>query len=401
MKITDVRLFQLRGTMESPGEFWEERLVRPIDVYPEHKSEGPSWLEKLEEGTYRMSSIFLEIVTDEGVTGIGGPITLEYAFIVDTQLKALLLGADPLAHELLWDKMYRASVHGRKGSTMMAISAVDCALWDLKGRALNAPVYRILGGPTRAEIPAYASMLGFSVEPERAAARAKEYKDLGYRAQKWFFRDGPADGRAGIARNVALVKAVREAVGDDVDVMLDAWMSWDVPYTLAMADLLAEYRPRWIEEPVLPDKIESYAKIRAESVVPISGGEHEYTRWGLKQLMDAEAVDVLQPDIYWCGGITETLKICAIASTYDLPVVPHGHSTNATAHLIAAQPASLCPILEYLIKWNTIHQWFLKTPLRPENGVVRLPDTPGLGMDLDERKIEEQRPLSWSPTRWS
>jgi L-rhamnonate dehydratase len=398
MKITDVRLFQLLGTMEFPGEFWEERLIEPLDVYPEHKSRGPNWLEKLAEGRYRMSSIFLEIVTDDGVTGIGGPITLEYAFIVDTQLKRLLVGADPLAHERLWDKMYRSSVHGRKGSTMMAISAVDCALWDLKGKALKTPVYRILGGPVRTEIPAYASMLGFSVEPERAAARAREYKDLGFGAMKWFFREGPADGKAGMRKNVALVKAIREAVGDDVDIMLDAWMSWDVPYTIQMAELLEEYNPRWIEEPVLPDKIESYAKIRAESVVPISGGEHEYTRWGLKQLMDAEAVDVLQPDIYWCGGITETLKICAIASTYDLPVIPHGHSTNATAHLIASQPASLCPILEYLIKWNTIHQYFLKTPLTPENGVVTLDERPGLGMELDEAKIEEQRPLSWSPT---
>jgi L-rhamnonate dehydratase len=401
MKITDVRLFQLRGTMEFPSEFWEERLIRPIDVYPEHKTEGPSWLEKLEEGKYRMSSIFLEIVTDDGVNGIGGPITLEYAFIVDTQLKALLVGADPLAHELLWDKMYRSSVHGRKGSTMMAISAVDCALWDLKGKALNAPVYAILGGPTRTEIPAYASMLGFSVEPERAAARAREYKDLGFGAMKWFFREGPADGKAGMRKNVALVKAVREAVGDDVDIMLDAWMSWDVPYTIRMAELLEEYSPRWIEEPVLPDKIESYARIRAESVVPISGGEHEYTRWGLKQLMDAEAVDVLQPDIYWCGGITETLKICAIASTYDLPVVPHGHSTNATAHLIASQPANLCPILEYLIKWNVIHQWFLYQPITPVGGVITLDDRPGLGMQLDESKIEEMRPLSWTETRWS
>jgi L-rhamnonate dehydratase len=401
MKITDIRLFQLRGTMEFPGEFWEERLIRPIDVYPEHKTEGPAWLEKLEEGKYRMSSVFLEIVTDEGVNGIGGPITLEYAFVIDTQLKSLLIGADPLAHELLWDKMYRASVHGRKGSTMMAISAVDCALWDLKGRALNAPVYKILGGPTRTEIPAYASMLGFSIHPDRAVDRAREVVGQGFKAMKWFFRNGPADGREGMERNVDLVQQLREGVGDEIDIMLDAWMSWDVPYTVKMAALLEEYEPRWIEEPVLPDKIESYAEIRRRVNVPISGGEHEYTRWGMKQLLDAQALDVIQPDIYWCGGITETLKVCAIASTYDVPVIPHGHSTNATAHLIASQPASLCPLLEYLIKWNVIHQWFLKTPLQPVNGVVSLPETPGLGMDLDEAKIEEQRPLSWSPTRWS
>lgn len=401
MKITDVRLFQIRGTMEFPGEFWEERLVRPIDVYPEHKSEGAAWLEQLDEGKYRMSSIFLEIVTDDGVSGIGGPITLEYAFIIDTQLKALLIGADPLATELLWDKMYRSSVHGRKGSTMIAISAVDCALWDLKGRALKTPVFRILGGPTRSEITCYASMLGFSVEPERAAARANEYKDLGFKAMKWFFREGPTDGREGIRKNVEMVRAVREAVGDDVDIMLDAWMSWDVPYTLKMAELLAEFNPRWIEEPVLPDKIDSYAQITAQSPVPISGGEHEYTRWGLKQLMDAQAVNVLQPDIYWCGGISETLKICALASAYDLPVIPHGHSSNAGAHLTASQPVTLVPLQEYLIKWNVIHQWFLKTPLQPVNGVITLPETPGLGMDLDDAKIEEQRPLSWTQTRWS
>ena len=401
MKITDVRLFQLRGTMEFPGEFWEERLIRPIDVYPEHKSEGAAWLEKLDNGKYQMSSIFLEIVTDDGVSGIGGPITLEYAFIIDTQLKALLIGADPLATELLWDKMYRHSVHGRKGSTMIAISAVDCALRDLKGRALKTPVFRILGGPTRSEITCYASMLGFSVEPERAAARAKEYKDLGFKAMKWFFREGPTDGREGIRKNVEMVRAVREAVGDDVDIMLDAWMSWDVPYTLKMAELLAEFNPRWIEEPVLPDKIDSYAQITSQSVVPISGGEHEYTRWGLKQLMDAGAVNVLQPDIYWCGGISETLKICALASAYDLPVIPHGHSSNAGAHLTASQPATLVPLQEYLIKWNVIHQWFLKTPLQPVNGVITLPETPGLGMDLDDAKIEEQRPLSWTQTRWS
>jgi L-rhamnonate dehydratase len=169
-----------------------------------------------------------------------------------------------------------------------------------------------------------------------------------------------------------------------------------VPYTVDMAERLEEFEPRWLEEPVLPDKIESYAAIRRQVRVPISGGEHEYTRWGLKQLMDAEAVDVLQPDIYWAGGITEMQKIAALASTYDLPVVPHGHSTPATAHFIASQPPNLCPILEYLVKWNEIHQFFLKTPLKPENGTVIVPETPGLGMDLDEAKIDTQRIVHWA-----
>jgi L-alanine-DL-glutamate epimerase-like enolase superfamily enzyme len=218
----------------------------------------------------------------------------------------------------------------------------------------------------------------------------------GYRATKWFFRHGPQHGREGMVRNAQLVSALRGAVGADVDVMLDCWMSWDVPYTVAMAERLEDYEPRWLEEPVLPDKIESYATIRRQVNIPISGGEHEYTRWGLKQYMDAEAVDVLQPDIYWAGGITEVLKICALASTYDLPVIPHGHSTPASAHLIASQPAATCPMLEYLIKWNEIHQFFLKHPLKPTAGVVRLPETPGLGMDLDDARIETQRIVSWA-----
>jgi L-alanine-DL-glutamate epimerase-like enolase superfamily enzyme len=390
VKVTEVRLHQLYGTMEYPGTFWEERLIRPIDVYPEHKAEGPPYLASPGDGRYRIEAIFIELTTNDGHTGIGGPITREQAFIIDTQFRSLIEGTDPLAIEVIWDKLYRLAVHGRKGTAMMAISAIDCALWDLKGKWANAPVYRLLGGPTRTQIPAYASMLGFSIEPERAAQRAREVIEQGYRATKWFFRDGPADGKQGVERNVALARALRQSIGDEPDLMLDAWMSWNAPYTIAMAERLAPLRPRWIEEPVMPDRIESYAEIKRISAVPIAGGEHEYTRWGLKQFLDAGAVDVLQPDIYWAGGISELLKVCAIASTYDVQVVPHGHSTPASAHLIASQSASLCPILEYLIKWNEIHQFFLKTPLKPQGGVVTLPETPGLGMELDEAKIERR-----------
>jgi L-alanine-DL-glutamate epimerase-like enolase superfamily enzyme len=395
VKIAEVRLRWVAGTMAFDGEFWEERLVRPVDLYPRWRAEGAGWLPKVSEGHYRIETYFVEIVSDEGAIGIGGPIPIEQAFLIQHELRPYLEGADPLATEVIWDTLYRASVHGRKGTPMMAISAVDCALWDLKGRVFNTPVYRLLGGPSRTEIPAYASMLGYSVEPDQAAARARQAVQQGYRAMKWFFRHGPAEGREGMVKNAQLVSAVRGAVGDEVDVMLDCWMSWDVPYTVAMAERLTDYEPRWLEEPVLPDKIDSYAAIRRQVSIPISGGEHEYTRWGLKELMDAEAVDVLQPDIYWAGGITEMLKICALASTYDLPVIPHGHSTPASAHLIAAQPPNLCPLLEYLVKWNEIHQFFLKTPLKPSGGVVKLPSGPGLGMDLDEGKIEEQRLVSF------
>lgn len=395
MKITNVRVLKVSGVMEFDGEFWEERLIRPVDIYPEHKAEGAGNTRKISDGKYEIVAHFVRIETDDGVYGIGGPMPEEQAYIINKQLAPLLIGHDPLAIERLWDRMYRFSVHGRKGTTMMAISVVDCALWDLKGKHFNAPVYTLLGGPTRTEIPAYASMLGYSLDPELVQERVQEIVRQGYTATKWFFRDGPTDGVAGIQRNLRLVRTLRESVGSDVDIMLDCWMSWDVPYTIQMARRLEEYAPRWIEEPVLPDKIEQYAEIRRNVTIPISGGEHEYTRWGLKMLMDAGACDVLQADIYWAGGISEMQKICALASAYDLPVIPHGHSTPASAHLIAAWPKTTCPLLEYLVKWNEIHQHFLKTPLKPQGGMVILPTAPGLGMELDEEKVESQEELSF------
>jgi len=287
-------------------------------------------------------------------------------------------------------------VHGRKGVEMMAISAVDCALWDLKGRWANAPVCTLLGGPTRDKIQTYASTLGYSLDPEMVRERANQLVQQGYKGTKWFFRHGPVDGRAGIAHNLRLARTLRETVGPEIDIMFDCWMSWDVPYTVHMARRLEEFAPRWIEEPVLPDKINQSAEIRRNVTIPIAGGEHEYTRWGHKTLMDAGACDIYQPDIYWAGGISETMKICTLASAYDLTVIPHVHSTSASVHLIAAWPVTTCPMLEYLIKWNEIHQFFLKNPPKPVNGYVEVPTQPGIGMDLDEDKIETKRELEFS-----
>lgn len=400
MIITGLRLRELTGTLEHEGAFWEERLIRPIDVYPEHAAEPPLvgfWHPiPLDERRSRVQLVFLEIDTDEGVTGLAGPIGHEIAYIIDQQFRGLLMGEDPIASERIWDKMFRLAVHGRKGPTMMAISAIDCALWDLKGRWLNVPVYQLLGGAVRKALPAYASMLGYSIEPERAAERAKEMVSQGYTALKWFPRGGPADGRAGVARNVDLVRALREAVGPDVEIMLDAWMSWTVPFTLDVANRIAEYEPRWIEEPVMPDKIDAHAEIRQRSPVPIATGEHEYTRWGMKSLLDAGAADLLQPDTYWAGGISELQKIFALASTYDIPVIPHGHSVPANVHLSAAMPALQAPMVEFLVKWNEILQFFWTSPLTPVNGFVTVPEGPGMGMEIDPAKVESERLLDWT-----
>jgi len=394
MKIQNIRCRELTGTLKFEGDFWEERLSRPVDIYPEHRDEGVQWVERLRAGLYRIRLVFVDIETDTGIVGLSGPITRSIAHIIRSDFKALLIGADPLAVELLWDKMYRMAVHGRKGITMMAISALDCALWDIRGKAFNAPVYRLLGGPTRERIPAYASMLGFSVEPERAAARAREYADKGYSAQKWFFRAGPAEGQAGIERNVALVKAVREAVGLDYALMFDAWMSWDLRYARHMAERIAEYHPRWVEEPVLPDKAEICAEIRRNVPFPISNGEHEYTRWGFRRLLELGAQDVLQPDIFWAGGLTEVVKIAALASAYDVEVIPHGHSTYATVHFSASRPPDLCPIQEYLIKWNALHDFFFTHNPEPVNGFIELPQPPGMGWEIDQDLVEEEAAIT-------
>jgi L-alanine-DL-glutamate epimerase-like enolase superfamily enzyme len=272
-------------------------------------------------------------------------------------------------------------VHGRQGDAMLAISAVDCALWDIKGQWLGQPVYRLLGGPTRDAVPAYASMLGFDVlDAGRVRARAAEYAEMGYRAQKWFFRHGPE-----------LVRTLRETLGEDAAIMLDCWQAMDVPYVIALAERIAEFRPAWLEECVMPDRIDSYRRIKDRISIPLSGAEHEYTRWGFRRFIDAGALDILQPDIYWAGGLSETLKIAAYATVHDLIVIPHGHSSAAGIHFSLAQSPIHTPYQEFLVKWNAINQHFLAHPIDPRNGEIAAPGEPGLGMALDPAKIEAQQ----------
>jgi len=389
MQITGLRFERVRGTWNYDGPIGEERLVRPIDIYPEFRAEGPSWmLRHSEEGVYPMEGIFFFIDTDVGVSGIGGPVGMDQARIIAGGLKRAFIGENPHAIQRIWDKMYRLSIHGRKGETMMAISQVDLALWDLKGKLLGAPVYELLGGPSRDKIRAYASMLGYSIELEMIVKRARWIVEQGYTATKWFFRHDPTEGAEGVRKNLELIRTVREAVGPDVDIMFDAWSSWDVSYTKCMAELAAEYHPWWFEEPVMADMIPQYAELRrAVTTVAIAGGEHEYTRWGVKALLDAGAVDVLQVDPTWAGGLTEMIKICALASSYGIPVIPH-HGGMASTQLIASQTLSTCPIQEWLLQHGLMGQFFLKYKIEPVNGYIELPKEPGMSKDLDEAVIE-------------
>jgi L-rhamnonate dehydratase len=396
MNITRVRVRQVSGTMTTDGPFWEERLMRPVDIYPDYRAQPPvDWGgRQVDDRTFKLKQWFVQVETDEGVHGIAGPLWPDAARIVLTQLAPLITGRDPLASELLWDQMHRFQVHGRQGDAMIALSAVDCALWDLKGRVLSQPVWRLLGGPTREAVPAYASMLGYAVDDlglvrERALAKQAE----GYRAQKWFFRHGPMSGHEGIKKNAALVRTLRETLGDDYDLMLDCWQSLNFDYAVDLCGRIEEYRPRWLEEPFMPDRIDSHVKLKAKTRIPLSGAEHEYTRWGFKRFVEKDALDILQPDIYWCGGLSETLKIAAYATVHDLTVIPHGHSTPIGIHFSAAQSPIHTPYQEYLVKWNEINMHFLSRPLRPVGGMVRVPDGPGVGMDLDPERIEAEEEL--------
>ncbi|MEX0761957.1 MAG: enolase C-terminal domain-like protein [Dehalococcoidia bacterium] len=392
MKITNVKLRKVSGTMETDGRFWEDRLAQPMDIYPENRQRGPAtWGNQVDDSHYKVEAYFVQVETDDGVIGIGGPAPESVAYIVAKQITPVIMGKDPRATELLWDQMHRSLVHGRQGEAMMAVSVVDCALWDLKGRWLGQPVYRLIGGPTRTEVPAYASMLGYAVEdPGKVRERALEAQAQGYRAQKWFFRHGPMSGPEGMRKNVELVRTLREALGDDDDIMLDVWQSWDFNYAVRMCEQIEEYHPRWLEEVAMPDRIDTYVKVKAKTSIPLSGAEHEYTRWGFKRFVDAGALDILQPDIYWAGGLSEVLKIAAYATVHDLITIPHGHSTPAGIHFSVTQSPIHTPYQEYLVKWNEVHQFFLKNPLKPQNGVITAPDAPGINMALDDSKIEQE-----------
>ncbi len=228
---------------------------------------------------------------------------------IDTYLKPLLIGADPWDTEFLWQQMYRRTMaFGRKGVAMTAISAVDIALWDLLGKSAKQPVYRLLGGRTKERIPVYASRL-YSMPLDELRVEAQKYKDEGYKAMKLRFGWGPIDGAEGMQRNIELVRTVREVVGDGVDVMADAYMGWTLDYAKRMLPLLEPFNLRWLEEPVIPDDTRGYTELKAYGRVPIAGGEHEFTVFGFRELLEANALDYIQFDTNRVGGISQARKI--------------------------------------------------------------------------------------------
>ncbi len=396
LKITALEISQLHGHRETVRGIDQQFQANPLFIYDELRPKPYADASRATTQNSAVSALYLKIKTDGGVDGLYGPIDKEVAIVVDQQLRAFLMGKDALAQEKLWDQLYRSNRHARRGAFLMAISAVDNALWDVRGRFFKTPVYRLLGGPTRSSIEAYVSCLGYSLEPDKAQARAVELKEEGYRYQKWFLAYGPGDGPEGMKKNVDLVRLLREAVGDETELMFDVYSGWDLSYTLSWAKQVERYRPRWIEEATQAEKIDSFAQLRKGTSIPIASGEHIQGRWEVYNYLKEGALSVIQCDPEWCGGTTELQKICVLASIFDVPVIPHGHSLHAALHLIASQSPAVCPLAEYLILKMRSYYHFEKNPPSPKNAHFDLPLGPGYGIEFDEAKIEKQEAMKWS-----
>uniref|UniRef100_Q024C6 Mandelate racemase/muconate lactonizing enzyme, C-terminal domain protein n=1 Tax=Solibacter usitatus (strain Ellin6076) TaxID=234267 RepID=Q024C6_SOLUE len=396
LKITAVEIWQLHGHRDTVRGIDQQYQANPLFIYDELR---PKPYADAAQGTTQnsaVSALYLKIKTDGGVDGLYGPIDNEVAIVVDQQLRAFLMGKDALAQEKLWDQLYRSNRHARRGAFLMAISAVDNTLWDLRGRFFKTPVYRLLGGPTRASIEAYGSCLGYSLEPDKAQSRAVQLKKEGYRYQKWFLAYGPGDGPEGLKKNVDLVRVLREAVGDETELMFDVYSGWDLSYALSWARQVERYRPRWIEEATQAEKIDSFAALRKGTSIPIASGEHIQGRWEVYNYLKEGALSVVQCDPEWCGGTTELQKICVLASIFDVPVIPHGHSLHAALHLIASQSPAVCPLAEYLILKMRSYYHFEKNPPAPKNAHFDLPAGPGYGIEFDEGKVEKQELMKYA-----
>lgn len=331
--------------------------------------------------------LVVEIECDDGAIGIGNAALAPHAVkvVIDTYLKPLLVGQNPMNSEYLWQSMYRRTLaYGRKGIGMAAISAVDLAIWDLKGKLTGQPVFRLLGGRVKPSISVYASRL-YSQPLEDLAAEAKRYVDLGFTALKLRLGWGPRDGLAGMRRNLDLLRVVREVVGDDVDLMADVYMGWTLEYAKRMARKLASCNLRWLEEPVSPDDIAGYAELKAAGHVPIAGGEHEFTLAGFRQLIDAKAIDFAQFDTNRVGGITAAQKITNLCEAHNVMVVPHAGQMH-NYHIVMSSYAA--PLAEYFPKvpvevGNELFWYVFNGEPVVENGAINLrDDLPGLGITM-------------------
>lgn len=383
MKITKVRakLYQWKGPVKTADTIF----ATPLSLLPfQDDSQAPfrffSWL-------------VVEIETDAGHTGIGnaGLCPDLCKKIVDGKLASLLLNENPLNTEYLYEKMYRSSVaYGRKGAVLAAISALDIALWDIKGKAMNQPVFMLMGGRTKSHIETYYSRL-YTRNLDSLQAEAAHYKSQGFSGMKLRCGYPLTEGMTGMKKNIEMVKLVRETVGDDVNIMLEAYMGFNFAYAKEFLKRLEPYNLRWAEELLLPDEIHNFAKLKKTTSIPLSGGEHEYTRYGFHDLLQAEALDIFQFDTNRVGGFTEAQKICNMALVHGVEVIPHGgqmHNLHVVMSSFASPMAEYFPITEIEVG-NEMFWYIFDGEAVAENGKLQLDDKrPGVGLTLKTKDLE-------------
>lgn len=342
------------------------------------------------------TAMLVEIETDSGLTGWGecyGPARMTAAVVAS--VAPWLIGEDPLRTDVLWQAIYaRLRDHGQKGVVIQGLSGIDIALWDIKGKHFGVPAYVLLGGAARKEVQAYATGLyrrksgdPLKYLPKEAAA----YAAAGFRAVK--LKVG-----FGIAEDAAVTRAVREAISGDVALMVDANHAYDAVAAIRLGRMIEPYDIGWFEEPVPPEDVAGYRAVKSSLTIPIAGGECEFTRFGFRELFASHALDIAQPDTCAAGGLTECKKIADMSEAFGIRYNPHvwgtGIAIAASLQLLAVLPshtptslAPLEPLLEFDRTEHPIRQAILKEPIEHANGVVRVPDGAGLGIEIDREAL--------------
>jgi len=357
-------------------------LSAPLDV-PIGRAQSYSYTAKY--------AALAKVITDEGVIGIGDALTPKgpksVCAVIDEIIKPNLVGQDPTHIEVLWEKMYLStrSLGFNKGFMMMAIAAVDIALWDILGKIARMPVYKLLGGCFREEVKAYASSLYFAGRDARElAAAAEQFVKDGFTAIK--LKVG-----AGEKRDLENVRAVRKAIGDDIQLMVDANGGYDRFTAIKIGREFEKYDVFWFEEPIAHEDIDGYVEVSRALDMPVAAGECEFTRYGFRELLTRGAVDIVQPDVSKAGGISECKKIANLASAFNIPYAPHvwGSAVShvATLHLAASIPNFLICEVDRLP--NPLREDLLLKPMQIRNGYVQVSQEPGLGIELNEEILKK------------
>lgn len=388
--IKHVRAFTVRGGGadyhdQSQGHWIDDHIATPMSKYPEYRQSRQSF------GINVLGTLVVEIEASDGTVGFavttGGELG---CYIIEKHLSRFLEGAKVCDIEKIWDQMFNATLfYGRKGIVMNTISGVDLALWDLLAKIRQEPVYALLGGAVRDELCFYAT-----------GSRPDLAQKMGFIGGKMPLHHAPVEGDEGLEKNLQILADMRSKVGKDFWLMLDCWMSLDLEYATRLAiKAHHEFGLKWIEEALPPDDYWGYAALKKQ--VPhsllVTTGEHEATRWGFKLLLEMGCCDIIQPDVGWCGGLTELLKISALADAHGKLVVPHGSSVYSY-HFVATRHNS--PFAEFLMmdpdcsKVVPMFQPQLLDEPVPTHGRLKIStlDAPGFGVRLNP-DIKLNRPF--------